>query len=53
MPSTSRKQHTLMCIALGMKKGSTPKTYSKEAARMCDSMTVTQLEDYCKNPVKK
>jgi len=51
MPASSSKQRTLFCIALSMKQGKTPKSYSKQAARMCDSMSAEQLADYCK--VKK
>lgn len=53
MPATSSKQKTLMCIALSMKKGKTPKSYSKEAAKVADSMSEQQLADYCQVPVKK
>ena len=53
MPATSKKQRTLMCIALSMKKGETPESYSAEAAKAAKSMTVQQLEDYCKVPVSK
>jgi hypothetical protein len=52
MPATSKKQRTLMCIALAIKEGKTPKSYSKEAARLAGSMSVEQLRDYCKSPVK-
>jgi hypothetical protein len=53
MPATSKNQRTLFCIALSMKKGETPKSYSAQAAKMADSMTEAQLTDYCKTPVKK
>ena len=48
MPATSAKQRSLMCIALSMKKGETPTTYSKKAADMANKMSVSELEDYCK-----
>lgn len=38
-------------MARGMKEGSLPKTYSKEAAKVSDSMSLQQLKDYC--PDKK
>jgi len=43
----SESQRKLMCIALSMKRGETPKSYSKEAARLAESMTEEQLKDYC------
>jgi len=53
MPATSIKQRTLFCIALSIKKGTTPASYSKQAAKMASEMTEAQLTDYCKSPVKK
>ena len=53
MPATSKEQQTLACIALAIKKGETPKTYSKQAAEMAESMSVEDLEHYCKEPVKE
>lgn len=43
----------MFCIALSIKKGETPASYSKKAAEMADKMSLAQLEDYCKPPVKK
>jgi len=48
MPATSDKQRKLFCIALSIKKGETPKTYSKQAAKMAEQMSESQLADYCK-----
>ena len=48
MPATSEAQRTLACIALAIKRGETPKSYSKQAAKMADSMSEEQLADYCK-----
>ncbi len=53
MPATSKKQKTLMCIALSMKRGKTPKSYSKQAAKMAETMSEQQLADYCEEPVKE
>jgi len=53
MPSTSPKQRALMCIALAMKRGQTPKNYSKAAAKIADQMTEQQLADYCEQPVQQ
>ncbi len=53
MPSTSEKQRKLMCIALAMKQGKTPKSYSKEAARISEEMSEEQLKEFCEAPVKE
>jgi len=53
MPSTSKKQRALMCIALAMKQGKTPKSYSKEAARISEQMSEQQLREFCEAPVEK
>lgn len=53
MPATSKKQKTMFCIALSMKMGKTPKNYSAQAAKMSETMTDKQLEDYCQSPIKK
>jgi len=50
---TSKNQKTLACIALAIKRGETPRSYSAEAAKMADSMTEEQLKDYCLQPVKE
>lgn len=48
MPAKSEKQRKLMCIALGIKRGKTPKSYSFEAAHLAKTMSEQQLRDYCK-----
>jgi len=53
MPATSKNQRTLFCIALSIKRGETPRTYSAEAAKMADEMSEKQLSDYCENPVEE
>lgn len=53
MPATSEAQRTLFCIALAIKRGETPKSYSKEAARLAEENSEETLRDYCKAPVKK
>ena len=47
MPAESENQRKLMCIALSIKRGETPKTYSKEAARLAETMSEQQLKDFC------
>lgn len=50
MPAASEDQKKLAGIALAMKRGETPKSYSKEAAKMAKSMTIEELRDYAKGP---
>ena len=47
MPSTSKNQRSLACMALSMKQGKTPHTYSKQAHKMMGSMSVEELEKMC------
>jgi hypothetical protein len=42
-----------MCIALSMKHGKTPKSYSKEAAKISDEMSEEQLKEFCEEPIKR
>jgi len=49
----SENQKTLACIALAIKRGETPKSYSEEAAKMADSMSEEKLSEWCKGPLKK
>jgi len=53
MPTESESQRKLMCIALAIKKGETPASYSKQAAKMASQMSETQLADYCRSKVEK
>ncbi len=48
MPAVSERQRKLAGIALAIKRGETPKGYSKQAAKMAKSMTAKQLKDYAK-----
>jgi len=52
-PATSEEQRALYCIALSIKLGETPATYSEEAARMAEEMPEETLRDYCEGPAKK
>ncbi len=52
MPSTSRKQQSLVCIALSIKQGKVPNGYSRTAARLSRQMTEEQLKGFCKSPVE-
>lgn len=53
MPAVSEKQRTLFRIALSIKKGETPRSYSKEAAKLADEMSIEELEKYANEPIKK
>jgi len=53
MPANSNNQRTLFCIALSIKRGETPRTYSAEAAKMADEMSEDQLRDYCEAPAEE
>ena len=53
MPPTSEAQRKLSCIALSIKLGKTPESYSAEAAKMAKEMTVKELSEFCRSPVKK
>jgi len=50
---TSSKQKTLSCIALKIKKGETPASYSAQAAKMAGSMSEEKLSEWCKGPIEK
>ena len=53
MPATSEKMRRLFCIALQIKLGKTPKSYSPEAAKMAKDMSVKQLSDFCHSKVEE
>ena len=48
MPAKSESQRKLMCLALSIKRGKTDPTVSPEAAKIVNTMTLKQIEDYCK-----
>ena len=50
MPAVSEAQRKLAGIALAIKRGETPRSYSKEAAEMADSMSEEELEKYAHKP---
>jgi len=53
MPATSPEQRTLACIALRIKRGETPASYSAEAAEWAESASEESLRETCESPVKK
>lgn len=52
MPAKSVKQKRLMGIALAIKKGKTPKSYSPEAAKAAKTMSEKALEHFAKTKEK-
>jgi hypothetical protein len=52
IPSVSKTQHKFMGIALAMKKGKTPKSYSPEAAKAAKTMSEKALEHFAKTKEK-
>ena len=52
MTAVSKKQKTTACMALAMKNGKLPATYSKAAKSMADSMSEKELETMCQMPMK-
>ena len=53
MPAESEKQRRLFCLALSIKRGLTPKSASKQAAEMAESMSEETLKDYCGSKPKE
>ena len=53
MPASSEKMRRLFCIALAIKLKKTPKSYSPEAAKMAREMSIEELSEFCKSPIKK
>jgi len=53
MPATSEDQRRLMCLALSIKLGKVEASKSPQAAKMAKDMSVAQLSEFCKSPVKK
>lgn len=51
MPAESEAQRRKFCIALNIKLGKMPKSYSPECAKMAREMSVQQLSDFCKSKV--
>jgi len=44
----SENQRRLACIALSIKRGETKASFSKQAAKMAESMSEADLVDFCK-----
>ena len=53
MPAQTEAQRKLFCIALSIKRGETPASYSKQAAEMAKGTSEEKLVEYCGTKVKK
>jgi len=53
MPAVSERQRRAMAIALGIKRGEIPKSYSPKLAKLAKSMTEEQLRDFAKKRKKR
>jgi len=51
-PASNEGQRRLFCLALAIKLGKVPASKSPEAAKMAREMSVEQLSEFCKAPVK-
>ena len=52
MPAKSKVQRRFLGIALAIKKGKTPKTYSPEAAKAANTMSKKALEHFARTKEK-
>lgn len=52
MPAKSKVQRKFMGIALAIKKGKTPKSYSPEASKAAKTMRIKELEYFAKTKEK-
>ena len=54
MPATSENQKKASCLALAAKLGKVPVSKLHPSAKeMYDSMSIEQLSEFCKAPVRK
>jgi hypothetical protein len=53
MPAVSERQRKAMAIALSIKRGETPKSYSPKLAKLAKSMSEQQLRDFAKKRKKR
>ena len=51
-PAVSERQRKLAGIALAIKRGETPASFSPEAAKMAKTMSTEELREFAKKPVK-
>ena len=50
MPSVSKSQKSLACMALAMKRGKMKHEFSAQAHKMMQSMSEDELKEYCEGP---
>jgi len=48
MPAESEKQRKLFAIALAIKKGKIPKSYSKNASKLAEQLSKKKLKEFAK-----
>ena len=53
MPAVSERQRRLFCIALSIKRGETPSSFSKEAARIAAENSESTLKEFCESKVER
>jgi hypothetical protein len=53
MPAVSERQRKAMAIALSMKRGETPKSYSPKLSKLAKFMSEQQLRDFAKKTKKR
>ena len=53
MPARSERQRKLARVALSIKRGETPRSYSPEATRMAESMSEEKLRHYARGTKRK
>ena len=47
MPAISEKQRSLFCIAMSIKEGKTPASFSKQAAQIAEKNSLETLKEFC------
>lgn len=52
MPAKSKAQRRLFGIALSIKRGKTPASYSKEASKIASSLPEHKIREFTVNPKK-
>jgi len=52
-PASSKQQRKLFCLALSIKLGKVKASKSPQATKMAREMSLKQLADFCKSPVKE
>jgi len=52
MPATSESQRELFCVALSIKRGETPASYSEEAADIASQNDEATLVEFCEKPIE-